>query len=238
MSVPRVTLAGPGATIVARCAGSPGQQCTGTIAGATIEHLSAGRLVSITSAARSAAKKAKLTIRRVKVVDRSYSVPSGASQRISLSLTRAGRTLLDTFYRVPVALSITNGPARSARRVTFRYAIIDAPIDYYWKYTPRYTFIGHLLAKQLPSSYHVSLSCHGGGCPLRHAAVTIHGGVATATPALKGAHLRTGAVVQLTVSARNAVAEVLRFTIASNRLPETTALCQTPDQRAPAACYR
>jgi alpha-tubulin suppressor-like RCC1 family protein len=237
VSVRPVATDGASVTLAVQCAGVGGQQCAGTVTGTTVEHLVGGKLSSVTSAATPAARKPKNTTRRITVVSTGYAVAAGTTKQIVVSLSTAGRALLDRFYRVPVSLSIADGASASTRDVTFHYTIINAPVDYYWKYTRSYTFIGHLLAEKLPSSWHVTLSCHGGGCPLKHAAVTIHDGTATATPALKGAHLRTGAVVQLTVSARNAVAEVLRFQMLSNQLPRTTALCQTPDRRAPGACH-
>ena len=84
----------------------------------------------------------------------------------------------------------------------------------------------------------MTVTCRGSGCPISRASVKIRGGRASATAALQGAHLRPGTVVQLAISAPNAVSEVLRFVIASGALPRTTALCQTPTQRAPGACYR
>ncbi len=237
VSILSLSLAGPGATIVARCAGAARQRCAGTISGSTVEHLLAGKPVSVTGAVAKPTRRAARTTRRLTVVSRQYTVKAGQTARIRMSLNRSGRRLLDVFYALPVTLSIAGGRTHSSRRVSFRYTVINAPIDFFWNYRRSYTFVGKLRASGLKPAWHVSLSCRGGGCPLRRTTIAIHHGAASATAALAGAHLRLGTVVQLTVSARNAVAEVLRFTIVSNRLPDTTALCQTPDERRPGLCH-
>jgi hypothetical protein len=227
--------------VTAKCAGRAGQVCTGAITGTTTEHFVGGKLIAVTSAAtqpKPKKPKTKTTTKRLKVVSRRYTVKAGKSARITIALSKAGRHLLDHFYSVPVRLVVTNAGARTIQKTTFRYGLIRAPIDYFWNYRPAYTFIGNLSAGQLRRSWHVTLTCQGGGCPLKRTALKIHGGKASATAALKGAHLRPGAIVQLTISGANDVAEVLRFTIVPDALPTTTALCQTPDQHAPGACSR
>ena len=239
VSVPAVAVAGPEATLTAMCAGSAGQTCTGAITGTTTEQFVGGKLVAVTSAAtqpKSKKPKAKTMPKKLKVVSRRYTVKAGKSARIAIALNKAGRTLLDRFYSVPVKLAITNSGKRTTQKTTFRYGLIRAPIDYFWYFRPGYSFVGNLGASNLRRSWHVTLTCQGGGCPLKRTALKIHGGKTSATAALKGAHLRPGAIVQLKISGANEVAEVLRFTIVPNALPRTTALCQTPNQRAPGAC--
>jgi alpha-tubulin suppressor-like RCC1 family protein len=231
-----VEVAGPRATLTAKCTGSAGEACTGAITGTTTEHLASGKLVSVTAAKTK--PKAKTKTKKLKLVRRRYTVKAGKSARIAITLNKAGRKLLDHFYSVPVKLVITNSRERTTQKTTFRYGLIRAPIDYFWNYRSGYSFVGNLSASSLRRSWHVTLTCQGGGCPLKHTALKIHGGKTSATAALKGAHLRPGAIVQLTISGANEVAEVLRFTIVPNALPQTTALCQTPNQRAPAACSR
>jgi alpha-tubulin suppressor-like RCC1 family protein len=235
VSVPSVAIAGPVATLTAKCAGGAGQACSGAITGTTIEHFVGGKLVSVTAAAAKPKPK-KTKTKKLKVVSRTYTVKAGKTAHIAIALTGPGRRVLDSFYAVPVTLSIANGAARSTRRVSFRYTVIGAPIDFFWNYRPAFTFVGNLTASKLKPSWHVALSCQGGGCPFKQTTIKIHRGAAVATTALSGAHLRPGTIVQMTISAKNAVAEVLRFTIVSNKLPRVTALCQTPDARTPGTC--
>ncbi len=134
-------------------------------------------------------------------------------------------------------LSVANGAVRTSRTLTFRYTVIDAPISYFWNFFIPYTVVGNLSADKLRASWHVTLTCQGAGCPVKRATLKIRRGTASATGVLNGAHLRVGTIVQIIVSAPNAVAEVVRFQIVSDRLPRTTSLCQTPGQRAPGACH-
>jgi alpha-tubulin suppressor-like RCC1 family protein len=236
VSLPAVAVAGPEATLTAECTGSAGQVCTGAITGTTAEHLVSGKLVSVTAAKTK--PKPKTKTKKLKVASRRYTIKAGSSARIAIALNKAGRKLLDHFYSVPVKLAITNSGERTTQKTTFRYGLIRAPIDYFWNYRRSYTFVGNLSVSALKRSWHVTLTCQGGGCPVKRKALKIHGGKTSATAALKGVHLRAGAIVQLTISGANEVAEVLRFTVVPNALPRTTALCQTPDQHAPGACSR
>jgi alpha-tubulin suppressor-like RCC1 family protein len=233
LRVNSIAPAGPRAGLAVTCSGAAGSRCAGAIIGTSIEHLVSGKLVSVT-----AAKTDNQTARTVKLVKHAYTLAAGHKAHITISLNSAGRALLDHFYSVPVRLAITSAGKRSTRKATFRYGLIRAPIDYFWYSRPGYSFIGNLSASSLRRSWHATLTCRGGGCPLKRTALKIHGGRTSATAALKGAHLRPGAVVQLTISGANEVAEVLRFVMASGALPRTTALCQTPTQRAPGACHR
>jgi alpha-tubulin suppressor-like RCC1 family protein len=237
LALPKITVTGPRATLTVSCAGSSGQRCAGAITGTSTEHLVVGKLVSVT-AAKTKTKAKKKTARRVKLVNRRYTLAAGIKAHIAISLNKAGRALLDHFYSVPVKLAITNSGKRTTQKTTFRYGLIRAPIDYFWYFRPGYSFIGNLGAGNLRRSWHATLTCQGGGCPLKRTALKIRGGRTSATATLKGAHLRPGAIVQLTISGADQVAEVLRFTIVPNALPRTTALCQTPDQHAPGACTR
>jgi alpha-tubulin suppressor-like RCC1 family protein len=232
LRVNKIVPAGPRAGLAVTCSGAAGSRCAGTITGTSTEHLVSGKLVSVSAA------KTKKTTRRVKLVNHHYTLTAGHKAQIAISLNKAGRALLNHFYSVPVKLMIASSGKRTTQKTTFRYGLIRAPIDYFWFFRPGYSFIGNLAASQLQRSWHATLTCQGGGCPLRHAALKIHGGRTSATAALKGAHLRPGAIVQLTISGANEVAEVLRFTIVPNALPRVTSLCQTPDQRTPGACTR
>jgi alpha-tubulin suppressor-like RCC1 family protein len=225
----RVSTAGSQATVTATCTISPPQRCAGTITGTSTERLRGRKLIAVGA-------RAKPTGRTVTVLSGHVSIAAGQTGHVTVSLNRAGRRLLDRFYSLPVKLS--TGGRGAARLTHFHYTIIRAPIDYFWNFGATYTTVGNLNASQLSPSWHVALTCHGGGCPLSHVALKIHGGRASATSALRGAHLRPGAVLQLAISAPNSVTEVLRFVIAPGHLPRTSALCQTPTQHAPGACYR
>jgi alpha-tubulin suppressor-like RCC1 family protein len=230
LHISRVSPAGSTATLKLMCTVRPPQRCAGTITGTSTERLSGGRLVAVTAAAST-----KTVGRTVTVLRSRYVIAAGQTTRLHVALNAIGRRLLDRFYALPVNLSTNR--RHIARTARFRFAIIRAPIDYFWNFRPGYTFIGNLNAGSLKPSWHVILTCHGGGCPVSHVALAIHGGRASGTRALQGARLRPGAVVQLAISAPNAVSEVLRFVMASGRLPRTTALCQTPDQPRPVACH-
>jgi alpha-tubulin suppressor-like RCC1 family protein len=235
LRVDRISSAGAHGTVKVTCTVRPPQRCAGTITGTSTERLSGGRVVAVSATSLRSQKK-KSSTRTVTVLSGHYTVPAGQTARVAVSLNASGRRLLDRFYALPVSLS-TDG-RHTARTTRFRYAIIRAPIDYFWNFRPGYTFVGNLDATGLKSSWKVTVTCRGGGCPISRASVKIRGGRASATAALQGAHLRPGTVVQLAISAPNAVSEVLRFVMASGALPRTTALCQTPVQRAPGACYR
>jgi hypothetical protein len=235
VSVLSVAVAGPGATLTAKCAGGTGQACSGAITGTTIEHLVGGKLVSV-SAAATKPKPKKTKTKKLKVVSRTYTVKAGRTAHLAVALTAAGRRLLDSFYAVPVALSVADGAGRASHKVAFRYTVINAPIDYFWNYFATYSLVGNLSASKLRGSWRVTLSCQGGGCPVKQTRLKVRDGTASANALLKGAHLKPGTVVQMTISAKNAVAEVLRFTVVSSKLPRVTALCQTPDARTPGSC--
>jgi hypothetical protein len=98
-SVSRLAGTSRGATLTLTCAASAGKTCRGTVRLQTFERLSGKRVVAVSSAGT--------TKRRVTVGQKSYSLAAGKSVKLTVALTKTGRSLLTRFKRLPVRAAVT-----------------------------------------------------------------------------------------------------------------------------------
>ena len=121
--------------------------------------------------------------------------------------------------------------------MTFSYARLHVTPAYQWAFSNTFAFATELKLSGLPRKSHVTVVCHGGGCPFAHKsfAAPKHGSLDVA-PALKQRRLNVGSTVDLQITAANTVGEVVRFTVLAGKLPKESFLCMPPGTRAPVAC--
>ena len=145
--------------------------------------------------------------------------------------------LLTQFYKLPVKVQVEGGSAPTSRTVTFSYARLHVTPAYQWAFSNTFAFATELKLSGLPRKSHVTVVCHGGGCPFAHKsfAAPKHGSLDVA-PALKQRRLNVGSTVDLQITAANTVGEVVRFTVLAGKLPKESFLCMPPGTRAPVAC--
>ncbi|MET0603146.1 MAG: MopE-related protein [Baekduia sp.] len=96
--------------------------------------------------------------------------------------------------------------------------------------------VTRLVIDAMPADSHLQLSCTGPGCALKSYSVTIAKSVQRLdiTKRLRGAKLRKGARVELTLSRPGSIATVVRWTVGP---PTRVAiLCLPPGAKKPAAC--
>lgn len=102
---------------------------------------------------------------------------------------------------------------------------VDAPVASRWGYRAGRTQALTLLVTRVPDDAGVELRCRGRGCPLRRAPVRVARHRANAAPALHGAHLARGAVVEFWVLSPGAIGEVVRYTMRGSQGPAKRVLC-------------
>jgi hypothetical protein len=93
-----------------------------------------------------------------------------------------------------------------------------------------------MIIDAMPAGASLKLTCNGSGCITRPYSATISKPVQRLdlTKRLKGARLRKGAKVELTLSRPGYVATIVRWTI--GRPPKAAILCLPPDAKLPRAC--
>jgi hypothetical protein len=99
VSVSRLTGTSRGATLTLTCTASAGKACRGTVRLQTTERLTGKRVVAVSAAS---ATKRKLTVGQ-----KSYSLAAGKSVKLTITLTKTGRSLLTRFKRLPVRAAVT-----------------------------------------------------------------------------------------------------------------------------------
>jgi hypothetical protein len=82
----------------------------------------------------------------------------------------------------------------------------------------------------------VELRCSGNGCPGKHRAITVRNGEANVHRALRGHHLRPGAVLEVRVTRGDMIGKVMRFKIRRRHSPATQRLCLPVAAQSPARC--
>jgi hypothetical protein len=175
--------------------------------------------------------KQKTTV--VQVASGSYSVATGKDAKITLTLNKQGRALLDRFYRVPATLKMA-GAVSATRAITFSYVRVHADISAKWTPSKRSTSLGSLTISRLPATATVTVTCHGGGCSF--ATKTFTPKSKSLSPDVGQPKLKPGATLQVTVSVAGEVGDVARFSVRSGRAPAQTPLCLVPQAATPTAC--
>jgi hypothetical protein len=125
-------------------------------------------------------------------------------------------------------------PARRSFRSLLR---IRSKIGHVWAYSSRFTTVVRLLVKGVPTGARVKVRCSGRGCPFgRRTIRPDRRRRARATALFGGARLLPGTVVEVRVTAPEAIGRVGRFRIRSGAVPRLRELCLQPGNRKPSRC--
>ena len=222
------------------CQGLPSQRCTGTAKLTSHVTTQGSKLVAVAAKAKKKPKpKPPKKVTKVETIgSSSYSIPTGKSSTVTLSLNSTGKKLLTARYKVPATLTLT-GTASAKRTVTFKYGVISLSPSYTWAFGKSFSFATELTVTHLPKGAKVMLACHGHGCPFakKTFAAPKSGKLALAS-ALKKRHLSPHSTVTIQITAPNEVGEVVIFTIMSGKSPTETFRCLPPGAHTPTACVR
>ncbi len=230
-------------TLTLSCQGLPSQRCTGTAKLTAHVTTQGSKIVGVAATAKK--KKPKPKPRPPKKVTKvetigsaSYSIPTGKSSTVTLSLNSTGKKLLTARYKLPATLTLT-GTASAKKTVTFKYGVISLSPSYTWAFQKSFSYAIELTVTHLPKGSKVVLLCHGHGCPFGKKTFSApkHGKLALAS-ALKKRHLSPHSTVTIQITAPNEVGEVVVFTIVSGKSPTETFQCLPPGAHTPTACAR
>ena len=95
----------------------------------------------------------------------------------------------------------------------------------------------NLLTVKAPSGARVKVICHGGGCPKKKSVVLrVPSGKSSVRVRSLERRLRTGAVIEVFVTAPGRIGKYTRVTIRSNAAPARRDLCLRPGKSKPVAC--
>ncbi len=224
---------GPVLSLTIACkGGSPGEACSGPIELTSDEMVRGGKVLAVTATEHSA----KAAASRIEAVGSgSYSVPTGSSATVEITLNQTGQELLSRFYKLPATLTL-GGTTSRTRMVSFRYPTIKSPISFTWAFTPSSTTALQLAISSVPPEGAVAVICHGGGCPFSTRRFTPSGGRVELAGAFKGKHLRPKTTVKLEITAPNRIGKVAVFTIQSGQQPSLVELCLPPGAAKPVRC--
>jgi hypothetical protein len=115
-------------------------------------------------------------------------------------------------------------------------AKIVSTVSHYWTVSSRWTRNTKLLVRDLPAGATVQVRCKGHGCFRATHTVTIHGDHADVHRWLRTRHLRSGAYVEVRISAPNMVGKVMRFRVRGHKLPAVQRLCMAPGTTTVSRC--
>lgn len=220
------------------CQGLPTQRCTGTMK--LTAHVTArgSKVVGIAAGSRKKPKPPKKVTKLETIGSRTYSIPTGKSSTVTLSLNSTGKRLLVARYTVPATLTLT-GTASATRKVTFKYGVIRLSPSYTWAFGPGFSYATELTLTHLPKGAKVALLCHGHGCPFSKKTFSApkNGKLALASE-LKKRHLSPHSTVTIQITAPHEVGQVIVFTIVFGKSPAETFECLPPGARSPSACAR
>jgi hypothetical protein len=94
-----------------------------------------------------------------------------------------------------------------------------------------------LLLVKAPAGARVKVICHGGGCPKKKSVVLrVAAGKRSVRVRSLERRLRTGAVIEIFVTAPGRIGKYARITIRSNAAPTRRDLCLQPGKSKPVAC--
>jgi len=95
-----------------------------------------------------------------------------------------------------------------------------------------------LTVRGIPADATLYITCVGGGCLFRSQTVTHPTAQAEAslTRILGRARFKPGTIIEVRITARNAIGKVLQWTVQRNKTPKLTSLCLVPGATKPTAC--
>jgi hypothetical protein len=225
-SIARLATTGPTLSLTIACAGGSGPgTCTGAI-----------RLTSRVPGKRAHAAKSKRA-KPVTVAGGSYSVPSGRSVRVRISLNRMGRAMLTQQYQLGATVSL-RGTTQVTRKVSFRYPVIQSPINWALNF-PNGSSSAHLsqlTVRSVPHGGKVRIACRGGGCPFSVRAFPPRHGQVSAGRIFQQRPLRLGATIRIEVLAPNRVGKVDILSIRGGQMLGVSRQCLPPGAARPARC--
>jgi PKD repeat protein len=95
----------------------------------------------------------------------------------------------------------------------------------------------NLLSVKAPSGARVKVICHGPGCPKKKSVVLrVASGKTSVRVRSLERRLRSGAIIEVFVTAPGRIGKYTRITIRSNAAPARRDLCLQPDESKPGAC--
>jgi hypothetical protein len=224
-------------------AGNPTDVCRGPVTLTAHQTTQGKKVVAVTAATakpkagagHGKRKKPKGTTARVTLAKAKYSIPTGHSKTLKLTLNAAGRRLLDRFYTLPATLSIA-GTTKRSQKVVFKFGRLHISPAFTWSFSASFTSALELSVSPLPAHARVAVLCRGGGCPFSRRSLTSKRRKLDLEPLLKGKRLRPGARLSLQITAPDDVGEVVTFTINSGKAPTERFACLLPGSRSPTAC--
>jgi hypothetical protein len=239
-SLGSMSTSGSTLTLTLACGGgTAGQACNGPIA--LTSHVTTRGGSTIAVAATAAKKKTSKPKPKPKPVTKvetvgvgTYSVATGSSTTIKVTLNSTGQKLLTQRYKLPATLTV-GGTTTLSQTVMFKYGVISSPIAFTWTFSTRSTIAQLLTVSRVPSKGKVTVICHGGGCPFGTRAFAAHGGKVALASFFKHG-LSPHATLEIVISAANEVAKVVTFTIQSGAQPTLTARCLPPGASKPSRC--
>jgi hypothetical protein len=224
-------------------AGNPGDVCRGPVTLTAHQTTEGKKVVAVSAVAakpkagtgKGKGKKPKRTTARVTLTKAKYSIPTGHSKTLKLTLNAAGRRLLDRFYTLPATLSIA-GTTNRSQKVVFRFGRLHISPVFTWSFSATFTSAQQLTVGPLPAHAKVAVLCRGGGCPFSRRTLTSKRRKLDLEPLLKGKRLRPGAALALQITAPDDVGEVVTFTMNRGSAPTERFSCLLPGRRSPTAC--
>jgi hypothetical protein len=114
---------------------------------------------------------------------------------------------------------------------------INSTITNIWRFGAQSTRVVKLVVNAVPRGARVEIRCRGGGCSFSRKRVRPRRRRrADATQLFKGRDLRPGAVIQVRVTAHNAIGKVVRFRVRRSAVPRGVTLCLNPPSKKPTKC--
>jgi putative metal-binding protein len=114
---------------------------------------------------------------------------------------------------------------------------ITAGVTNLWSVTRRATRIVTLRVRDAPPGAAIRVTCRERKCKFRrHTTTAGPNGSAKLTRMFKRKRLRRGAVLEVRITAPNAIGKVVRYRIRRGKIPRARTLCLPPGARRPARC--
>jgi hypothetical protein len=219
--------------------GAPTARCSGKISLTSRVTTLGTKTIAVASSAKKKPKpkpKPKKVTKTDTVGGGSYSVATGDTATVRVTLNATGRRLLSQFYKLPAKVAVS-GTTSLSRSVTLSYGRLHILPAYEWAFSKTFAFATQLTLSGLPKGAHVTLLCDGHGCPFskRSFAAPKHGKLQLA-PALQQRALGLHSMVELQITATNDIGEVVVFTVVPGKLPTESFLCLPPGAHAASAC--
>ena len=233
---------GPTPLLTIECDGVAGQQCSESVVGTVRERRRGRSIIGVSARDRSSQRaKPKTQTVTVTVATSSFTVPAGHSATLRMTLNAAGKRLLTRFATLPVTLSLT-GSVTTTRSVAFSLprVRVGTPKDHWFHIDSPcgdcYTMPVAVPITAVPRGARVSVSCHGSGCPFGRRSFAPHKRAFDLAVVLRTSHLEPGTVVEVAITARGRIGELLRYAIRRGRVPSRSVLCLAPGTSSPRRC--